>query len=203
MSPIVKAAADRAAQLRRELAQLDGVSTLAAQAEHVRNSSRVLQLNNTTIAVGDGASFDTHILDPELVTKVRELIASDREAKAEALMKPVTLTGPTSPMLFATPAPDADAEIGIACEKATIAGREHRERNGERKSPYKADHPLSDAWLAGFDSGTPPTAPATPPPAAATPKFTGPSRPTGPARVTPPASQKPAAKTNVESGDVW
>lgn len=202
MSPIVQAAANRAAQLRAELAQLEGVSTLAAQAEHVRNSSRVLQINNTTIAVGDGASFDTHILDPELVTKVRELIAGDREAKAEALMTPTPrLIGPDSPILFAPRVAEEDPAVGISVEKATIAGREQRERNGERKNPFKADHPLGIAWLAGYDAGTPPTAPATPTPPAAATKPAGPARVGGPVRPT--SAPKPAAKSDPSPTDVW
>lgn len=122
MSPIVKAAADRAAQLRRELAQLDGVATLAAQAEEVLNSSRVLQINNTTIAMGDGANFDTHITDPELVTRVRQIIADDREAKAAALIgSPASESPQRTAELQPAPAPESPAASSAAAVDSTPA----------------------------------------------------------------------------------
>lgn len=164
---LVQSAAARAAVLRAELAQLAGVEELANQAAVIRRVATVLQINNTTIAAGPagGANFDIHITDQDLVTRVRALIADDREAKAVAMIggAPVSPQSPTEPQkspapevpavrpvaaVASTPTPEPTAD---ALTNAREAGAEHCGRNGERKNPYRGNTGLAAAWIEGYD----------------------------------------------------
>ncbi len=173
-SPLLATAAARKAQLLAELQQIEPLAAAGETIAAVLDPSRVVQLNNTTIAVSSvsgGGAFDALITNPELVGDVRQIIAARLEAIALAGVRhsppqqqaeqqqppaPEPTVANSAAAAGSTP-PDRDPEAPNhaspqdAAERAHGAGYRYcAEQRGERKSPYKPG-PLTDAWLAGWD----------------------------------------------------